>query len=183
MVAKPRTTLPVAGVLTNFNTLVGRDGVVGVKTGSSNAAGGCLAIAALRPVAGRPTLVYAVVLGVKGANATQAALSAGKVLVDATGAAVGQAALLPKGQQVATVQVPWGKPVPAVTATATELPGWGGMPVTMTFHQGKLPKSLPAGAQVGTLEVHVGAQRADVPIVTTAAVHPAPLRWRLRRSP
>ena len=34
--------LPVAGEVTNTNALLGHDGFVGMKTGSDEAAGGCL---------------------------------------------------------------------------------------------------------------------------------------------
>src|SRR5581483_7714068 len=43
IVAMPATTLPCAGTVRNTDTLLGRDGFVGVKTGSDDAAGGCFA--------------------------------------------------------------------------------------------------------------------------------------------
>jgi len=48
IVAMPQVTLPVAGVVYNVNSALGHDGIVGVKTGSSSPAGGCLAFAAIR---------------------------------------------------------------------------------------------------------------------------------------
>src|SRR5204862_7960248 len=55
IVATPSATLPVAGTVRNTNTLLGRDGFVGVKTGSTAAAGGCFAFRAIRWVDGKPT--------------------------------------------------------------------------------------------------------------------------------
>src|ERR1700744_3252473 len=40
--AEPTAVVPVAGVIRNTNTLLGRDGIVGLKTGSTQAAGGCV---------------------------------------------------------------------------------------------------------------------------------------------
>ena len=37
----PTAVVPVAGVIRNTNTLLGQDGIVGLKTGSTQAAGGC----------------------------------------------------------------------------------------------------------------------------------------------
>ena len=55
IVAMPQVTLPVAGLAYNVNAALGHDGIVGVKTGSSSQAGGCLAFAATRTVAGGTT--------------------------------------------------------------------------------------------------------------------------------
>ena len=63
IVAEPQVTFSVAGTVPNYNSLVGRGGVVGVKTGSTDAAGGCWVFAAERLVAGRSRLVVGVVLG------------------------------------------------------------------------------------------------------------------------
>ena len=53
IVALPQVTLPVAGVAYNVNAGgLGHNGIIGVKTGSSSQAGGCLAFAAIRTVAG-----------------------------------------------------------------------------------------------------------------------------------
>jgi hypothetical protein len=65
IVALPQVTLPVAGVAYNVNAGLGHDGITGVKTGSSSRAGGCLAFAAIRTVAGSPVTIVGVVLGVR----------------------------------------------------------------------------------------------------------------------
>src|SRR5438034_2791713 len=63
--ALPQVTLPVAGLAYNVNAGLGHDGITGVKTGSSSQAGGCLAFAAIRTVAGSPVTIAGVVLGVR----------------------------------------------------------------------------------------------------------------------
>ena len=69
IVAMPQVTLPVAGVAYNVNSALGHDGIVGVKTGSSSTAGGCLAFAAIRTVAGSQVMIVGVVLGVRATSA------------------------------------------------------------------------------------------------------------------
>jgi serine-type D-Ala-D-Ala carboxypeptidase (penicillin-binding protein 5/6) len=44
--AESTAVVPVAGVVRNTNALLGQDGIVGLKTGSTQAAGGCLLVAA-----------------------------------------------------------------------------------------------------------------------------------------
>jgi D-alanyl-D-alanine carboxypeptidase (penicillin-binding protein 5/6) len=74
--------LPVAGEVTNTDTLLGRDGFVGMKTGSDGAAGGCLMFRSLWPTESGNRSLIGVVLGQRGDNLITAGLDAAKQLVD-----------------------------------------------------------------------------------------------------
>jgi serine-type D-Ala-D-Ala carboxypeptidase (penicillin-binding protein 5/6) len=83
-VAAMRTaTVPVAGVVRNYNTLLGHDGIAGLKTGSTQAAGGCVLLAAWHRDGSRDTLIVAATLGQPGTAQTilPNALRAGNALV------------------------------------------------------------------------------------------------------
>jgi D-alanyl-D-alanine carboxypeptidase (penicillin-binding protein 5/6) len=82
IVATPSATLPVAGTVHNTNTLLGHDGFVGVKTGSTAGAGGCFAFRAIRWIDGKRTTITGVVLGQPGPNRIAAALEAADAMVD-----------------------------------------------------------------------------------------------------
>jgi D-alanyl-D-alanine carboxypeptidase (penicillin-binding protein 5/6) len=73
-------TLPVAGTVTNTDSLLGTDGFVGIKTGSDSAAGGCFMFAVRYVRAGRTHLLYGVVLGQRGRPYIAAGLSAARRL-------------------------------------------------------------------------------------------------------
>jgi serine-type D-Ala-D-Ala carboxypeptidase (penicillin-binding protein 5/6) len=79
IVATASATLPVAGIVRNTDTLLGRDGFVGVKTGSHEAAGGCFAFRAIRWIDGKRTTITGVVLGQPG---VAAALATADAMVD-----------------------------------------------------------------------------------------------------
>ncbi|HEY1920790.1 MAG TPA: D-alanyl-D-alanine carboxypeptidase, partial [Streptosporangiaceae bacterium] len=68
IVAMPTAVVPEAGVVHNYNTLLGQDGVVGLKTGSTQAAGGCVLVAAWGD-SGR-ILIVAAVFGQPGSAQT-----------------------------------------------------------------------------------------------------------------
>ena len=89
--AMPTAVVPVAGVVRNYNTLLGQDGIVGLKTGSTSAAGGCVLIAAWQKASGRKTLIVAAAFGQPGTAATilPNALQAGHNLVLALDSALG----------------------------------------------------------------------------------------------
>ncbi|HEY1919229.1 MAG TPA: hypothetical protein VGH27_26970 [Streptosporangiaceae bacterium] len=81
--AMPRAVVPVAGVVRNYNTLLGQDGIVGLKTGSTQAAGGCVLIAAWHKAGAHDTLIVAATFGQPGTAQTilPNALEAGHMLV------------------------------------------------------------------------------------------------------
>ena len=74
--------LPVAGAVTNTDSLLGRDGFVGMKTGSDTAAGGCFMFHAVWSAGGRARSVVGVVLGQRAGNLIAAGLGAADELVE-----------------------------------------------------------------------------------------------------
>lgn len=82
MMATRSYWLPVAGEVTNTNALLGQDGFVGMKTGSDEAAGGCLMFRAVWSTASGSRSMIGVVLGQRGDNLINAGLYAAKQLVD-----------------------------------------------------------------------------------------------------
>jgi D-alanyl-D-alanine carboxypeptidase (penicillin-binding protein 5/6) len=66
----------------NTNRLLGHDGFVGVKTGNTDAGGGCFAFRAIRWIEGRRTTITGVVLGQPGHDQLAAGLAAAAALVD-----------------------------------------------------------------------------------------------------
>jgi D-alanyl-D-alanine carboxypeptidase (penicillin-binding protein 5/6) len=82
IVATPSATLPVAGTVHNTNTLLGHNGFVGVKTGSTAAADGCFAFRAIRWIDGERTTITGVVLGQPGYDQVAAGLAAADAMVD-----------------------------------------------------------------------------------------------------
>jgi D-alanyl-D-alanine carboxypeptidase (penicillin-binding protein 5/6) len=89
--AESTAAIPVAGMVRNTNTLLGQDGIAGLKTGSTQAAGGCILIAAWEEVNGRNTLIVAATFGQPGTAGTilPHALQAGHDLVLALDRALG----------------------------------------------------------------------------------------------
>jgi D-alanyl-D-alanine carboxypeptidase (penicillin-binding protein 5/6) len=77
MMATRTHWLPVAGEVTNTNALLGHDGFAGMKTGSDDAAGGCLMF--------RSGSLIGVVLGQRGPDLIAAGLAAAKQLRDRLG--------------------------------------------------------------------------------------------------
>ena len=100
IVKMPAVTLPVAGTISSYTPLLGIQGVLGVKSGFTTAAGGCDVIAVIREVDGRQVLLLAAVTGQQGPEVlAQAGLHA-LALVDSLGPLIGTTQVLP-GEAVA----------------------------------------------------------------------------------
>jgi serine-type D-Ala-D-Ala carboxypeptidase (penicillin-binding protein 5/6) len=82
LVALPAYRLPGAGIVRNTDTLLGRDGFVGIKTGSDDAAGGCFMFRSYRVRGAQRVAVTGVVLGQPGHNLILTGQYAARQLVD-----------------------------------------------------------------------------------------------------
>jgi D-alanyl-D-alanine carboxypeptidase (penicillin-binding protein 5/6) len=72
--------LPVAGRVTNTDRLLGREGFVGIKTGSMTASGGCFMFRSIRVVRGEQVVITGVVLGQPGRDLVTAGQEAARRL-------------------------------------------------------------------------------------------------------
>ena len=138
IVGEQSAVIPVAGTIRNFNGLLGQDGVIGIKTGSTAAAGGCLMFGAdlqnpFSPAVpgGAPlrARVYGVVLGQPGTATTilPHALAAARRLIESARSALATATVVPVGQQVAIVHEALHADRALTPRSAVGVVGWPGL--------------------------------------------------------
>jgi D-alanyl-D-alanine carboxypeptidase (penicillin-binding protein 5/6) len=172
-------TLPVAGTLSTYTPLLGLDGIVGVKSGYTDAAGGCDVVAVIRPVHGHPTLLLAAVTGQTGAFALAQAGLHGLALVNAVQPVIGTSTMLRDGVVAAQVGAA-GSSVAARTAGSASMLTWPGAHASRVFHPvHRLSAHARRGALVGTVVVTLGSQRVVVPVHLTRDVPQRSLLQRL----
>ncbi len=182
IVALPSTVLPVAGLVANYNGLVGEEGFVGIKTGSDSAAGGCLLFAKEIEVGGKTLTVLGAVFGQREGELVEAALASANQLAASVADAVRVRTVIPKGFKVMTARGPDGKRVAVVTAAPVRQLGWPGMPVRVKVRAAHPGSSLSARQRLGILTA-IGTSTVHVP-VRAAKDLPAPdLPWRLEHLP
>jgi serine-type D-Ala-D-Ala carboxypeptidase (penicillin-binding protein 5/6) len=189
IVSLPYAKIPVAGTVANYNYDTGQDGIIGIKTGTDDAAEGCWAFAVKRTVAGTKRVVYGVVLGAPPRSTStlalvNAALNAGLSLVNDVPRKIRQLTALPAGTKVGTITVPWSDaPVPVVTASALRGLAVSGASISLRSKAHAPDTSFTSGQQVGeiTASGFLGGSR-HVALVTGGASGKAPLSWRLFRS-
>ena len=183
IVAMTQVTLPVAGRQYNVDGLLGRDGIVGVKTGSTSRAGGCFVFAAHERLAGRSVTVVGAVLH-QLATRTQpsiieAAFDASTDLLASTRHHLLKLHVVRRGATLAWVKTAWSDRVAVRAAGSASLVGWPGLPIRASIVSRHLAAPLNAGQGVGTAVVTAGEQRVRVRLVVSRAVPGASLAWRL----
>ncbi len=177
-VALDRATIPVAGVIYNVNSILGKDGNIGIKTGSTDEAGGCFVSASIQQVAGRPMEIYAAVLG---QDERDDALDATIALSRAVAASLGQTRVLSRTDVIATLTPAWGNPIDVVPTQDVEMLAWPGTTLKTNLQLDTVPAALPAGAKVGTITLELGKQMQKVDVVTTAPIVEPTWQWRVTR--
>jgi serine-type D-Ala-D-Ala carboxypeptidase (penicillin-binding protein 5/6) len=170
--------LPSAGTVTNVNQLLGIDGVVGIKTGMTEEAGGNLAFAARREVSGQSVEVVGVVLG---QFDRPAAFTATRAILQSLYANLQVSRVIEQGQAFASIQTEWGEDVDVVVSEDVQALVWPGMTMKTNVEFEDISPGKRAGDQVGWLNVAVGEQAQRVPLVLAEDLPEASLIWRLTR--
>jgi serine-type D-Ala-D-Ala carboxypeptidase (penicillin-binding protein 5/6) len=175
--------LPVAGTVFNYDFLVGHNGVVGIKTGSTAQAGGCFVFAAIRSAGGAPVVIIGAVIGQRGRSILQAALDASLALINAAAAAVHPVTVsLPSGGVIGRLEAPWAPADPVVAAGKWSTLGWGGLPVGVRASLSPPPSGVARGAHLGSVTLSLAHQTHTFAAVAETSLGRPSLSWRLKRS-
>lgn len=184
VVAMPQATLPVAGIVYNVDAELGKDGIIGIKTGFTAQAGGCFVFAATTKVDGRTRTVVGAVLHQE-STPTQpspltAAFDASAALITSADRAIEQQTVIHAGQVLGHLHAPW---APSVALRATRSVTFTGLAGDRVHSEVDVPATvtppLAAGRHLGSAIVELGDQRMQVPLATTGRLPGASLGWRL----
>ncbi|WP_412749800.1 D-alanyl-D-alanine carboxypeptidase family protein [Krasilnikovia sp. M28-CT-15] len=179
IVELPEATIPVAGQISNYNDLLGENGVFGIKTGSTDEAGGCLLFASRLKVGSRTLVLVGAVFNQPGANTPEQLAATNKVvrkLLTAVGRTVKEYQLIP-ATPVGTVVTDWGASATVSLATPLTVIGWQGQSVPVTVRTTVPAPEAAAGQEVGIVE----ASGVQVKLRTDVEVEEPSLWWRLTR--
>ncbi|MCG6498993.1 D-alanyl-D-alanine carboxypeptidase [Kitasatospora sp. A2-31] len=172
--------------ISNTNTLISpKNGIIGVKTGSSTPAGGCLMWAAYKEIGGVRRLILGVTLGQPATAAEPSILKvvqnvSAKQIQAAQNGLTGQT-LAKQGDVVGQVDDGLGGTVPVIAAKELTTAGFPGISGTVSLDPAKLGHTAKAGTQVGVLRVGTGDGKVEVPVVLQSDLAPPSILSRLTR--
>lgn len=173
IVGQRTAAIPGVGTVNNYNTLLGTDGVDGIKTGSTTPAGGCLLFSAHYAVDGHAYNLLGVVLGQRGPDILAAAMSASQDLVSSVEQRMRPVTIVAAGTVVGQLRPAYGRPVRVVTADPLRVAVLPGAPVTVATSR-VATSAHPSNEQVGWLTAASGER---VPLLPAHQV-PAPSFWQ-----
>jgi serine-type D-Ala-D-Ala carboxypeptidase (penicillin-binding protein 5/6) len=179
VVAQSQATLPVAGVIHNLDTLLGHNGLVGIKTGHTDQAGGCFVFASEVEVGGQVVRIYGAVMGQP--DALAGAFAATTALLQSIAPVLQVRSVAKKGDVVAVYRTAWGESGNIVASQAETWVLLDGTTISRRFTLSTLPPMLPAGSRIGTLVVTAANHQAEIPLLSAAPINGPDLGWRLSR--
>ena len=198
--ATTTTTDPLSAItdvsLANSDTDLGKNGIIGIKTGYDSAAGGCFLFAAQVTTGTSTQVAYGVVLGQQATSAQrtsdhaqqlatdslQAALDEAVVLVTGLQRVLNGVTLLNRGQVLGTVREPWGSAavVAEQSLSVVARPGTA-VVAQMHFIALRAGRQVRVNEAVGHLIVQIGTKVDSVALVSRTSIPLPSIGWRLTR--
>ena len=182
VVSLPSAVIPVAGAVNNIDRVLGKDGIIGIKTGSGFKLGASFLFAAQVTVSSHPVKIFGCVMG---QPSLAAAFDRARALIRAMVPALTVKQILVRNQGVATYQTAWGARTDVLSTVDVMVVEWPEMVMRERLEAPALAVDRPVspGADAGNLHIVLGDYSLDVPLVTAGALPPPGKLWRVTRLP
>ena len=182
IVSMGQVTLPVAGLLYNFDYDIGHDGIVGIKTGTDAAAGGCFLFEAQRTIDSQKVTVVGAVLGQRTSSPITAVLSSAEALATAAFAAMTTVPVVAPDQLDGRIVAPWGATVAVKAPQPPTIVGWPGLTLPAQLRVGRVPSVVTRGTRIGVIDVDLDGRHVDVALRSSGSLSRPSALWRLTRT-
>ena len=180
IVTMAQVTLPFAGLIYNLDADLGQGGIIGIKTGSDSAAGGCFLFESQETVDGKSLTLVGAVLGQEGLSPNTARARLRRRPCERCVRGCRHIRVLsPTRSCGGTGHGPLVRGVPVVAASTVV--GWPGLTVPVHIHVGRLPPDIPSGTWIGVLRFDLGGQETDLALLTSRRLNGPSGFWRLTR--
>ncbi|MBX4197380.1 D-alanyl-D-alanine carboxypeptidase [Candidatus Saccharibacteria bacterium] len=176
IVSQPVATIPVAGDIKNVNWLLGDSGIVGIKTGNTDKAGGCYLFAAKRQVQNQTVTVVGAILGVGELND---AISDAKPLLESANHGFGLVTPVHKGQVLGNYRTAWGSSAQAKASKDLSLLVWKGKDIKILNEPDTLTAPVKSGSIVGKVSAVSSGVSTKTNLVLDGGLSGPSLFWRI----
>ncbi len=172
------TGIPIVGTIKNVNDLIGINGIVGVKTGNSEEAGGAFVSAAKTIVNKKPIVITTAVVD---APTLFIAMKETLPLTKSAQSNFSPVSIVKKGETVGKYTLPWGGTVEAVAGSGLSISAWNGSTVTAPLVLEAVPATSQSGQRAGYVSVNKSAinNKLSAPVVLKSAPSQPSTWWRL----
>ena len=165
----------------NVDSVLGQEGIIGVKTGSLPDIGVANFAFAATAQVGSQTIT---ILGaVTGQDSLAKAFDTSKALIKAVRTTIKTERVLTATDQVGYYLAPWGDKASVLAPKDVEMLSWPGMTVKTTVDIHSITAPAAAGSVAGTMTVSLGDQQVKLDLKTAGPISAPGRRWRLTRTP
>lgn len=175
IVGQSEVDLPLAGLVKNYNTLIGSQNIVGIKTGNTDEAGGCFLFATKTNQNGQDVVMVGAILESSSRNK---ALADTNSFLAVNSNKFELATVIPKGTVVGKYKVPWGKEVNIVVKEDVKMITVGGTKMTAQTDFNPINQGAK-GVEVGRVRIQSGSAEISAPVVLDGKITKPSILWRL----
>ncbi|HEV2403292.1 MAG TPA: hypothetical protein VGS08_03765 [Candidatus Saccharimonadales bacterium] len=172
IVSQSSITLPVAGTLQNFNIDLGDEGIVGIKTGNTDEAGGAFLFAARYQS-------FSIIGAILGAPDLGTALHDAPEILSSFESSVQTEKIINSGQEVASYKLPWGGSIEAVAEKPITITEWANDKPGIQVSVNLLQTGQHAGTTVGTVKISYRGTTIATPVVLKNSLPSPSIWWRI----
>jgi len=178
-----QATFPVEGILYNANRMLGEHGIVGIKTGTTLAAGGCFVSAAPIGNGTEPRFILVVVLGQSPTYLPlHSALNANAKILDEVLSEFKLYTLTPPPTGFGQATNAWHSDSALYSPQPVEIWGYPGMTGSLSIHLMKTQLPIAPGTNMATLRIQSGKSVQEFPLQNSEQINPPGVLWRLFRN-
>ena len=180
IVRQGEAEIPVAGKIYNVNNLVGQQGVIGIKTGNTDEAGGCYLFSAERQIDGghKATIVGAIM----GAPDRAQAIGDSLPLMEDTFKAFAVISPVRTGQIVGRIDQAGGNHTSIIVGRGMTELAWGDNKPVYDIKLKPLQSYVQQSEEVGQLTVSLGNMTHNTPLVAEQSLDKKSFLWRIRHA-
>jgi D-alanyl-D-alanine carboxypeptidase (penicillin-binding protein 5/6) len=142
------TGIPLTTSIKNINSLLGTDGIIGIKTGNTNQAGGVFVSASVTTVNNKPVTI---VTALAAAPTLASALTSSLPFIQSTHSNFQTETIAKAGTVVGSYSLPWGTRVPVITSQNLAVTTWNDSPVYVTTSLKPAADNISTSKTVGTI--------------------------------
>ena len=172
IVNQKTATIPVAGVIKNYNLALGISGIDGIKTGSSGDAGGCF----LFSTDFKGTKLIAAIVG---APDRGTAVNDAPAIAASFKKALQIDNVLPSGQTYAKYVAPWGETAEAKIQTNVDVIDWLNTKHSISASAKDLSAGTASGETVGEATFTYRGKQYKSPLILSNNISGPSIWWRL----
>lgn len=170
--------IPVAGTVHNTNWLLGNNGVVGIKTGNTEQAGGCYLVAAKRVVDGHNLTLIGAIMG---APDLASAIGDSQSLLQSVEGGFFNVTVVRRDQVVGYYEAPWGGIANILSRDDVSMLTWKTRQVVSSVKIADNKDSVAKNQEIGELTATVWDKKSTSKLIVSNDIAAPTWQWRLYR--